>query len=321
MSGKRTFLTLMKKYEINQEVDEKKITKTKIARQHGIPKSTPFTILKTREEIVNAVQKEGHNLKAKNFKGVTHAILEQVMLEWFSQHRVKNVPINGPMMQRKADEFSMRMVVITNCFRHAYFVLPVNEETTVYVLPTTASAEDPDDPPPVDANSQAGPYTEPQLAPDCTFEESIAADDDITVWGTLDTADIIREQQESSDEEGEEEMEEEPEDIPKTKDVLKAGDVYSRALKENCENEFLLEVDEIPNHRGKCREFINSHWSGGNDPVPKSFGVRNITKEHWQNHVIEVEATMWDIDRLIEKLHDSVMINLKDNSMMIVTLI
>nr|CAD7460341.1 unnamed protein product [Timema tahoe] len=64
----RNFLTLMKKYEINQEVDEKKITKTKIARQHSIPKSTLFTILKTREEIVNAVQKEGYNLKAKNFK-------------------------------------------------------------------------------------------------------------------------------------------------------------------------------------------------------------------------------------------------------------
>nr|CAD7460596.1 unnamed protein product [Timema tahoe] len=43
-----------------------------------------------------------------------------------------------------------------------------------------------------------------RLAPDCTYEEYIAADDDITVWGTLDNADIIREQQESSDEEGEE---------------------------------------------------------------------------------------------------------------------
>nr|CAD7454078.1 unnamed protein product [Timema tahoe] len=62
------------------------------------------------------------------------------------------------------------------------------------------------------------------------YEEYMAADDDITVWGTLDN-DIIREQHESNDEEGEEEMEEEPEDIPTTKDVLKAGDVYSRALK------------------------------------------------------------------------------------------
>nr|CAD7440201.1 unnamed protein product [Timema bartmani] len=138
MSGKRTFLTLMKKYEIIQEVDGKKITKTEIARLHGIPKA-------------------------------------------------------------------VRPVIIANCFQNAPFVLPVNEETAVYVLPAAASAEDPDDPPLVDSNSQPGPYTEQQpgsstapssalltftwpcdeemwerLAPDCTYEEYIAADDDIT---------------------------------------------------------------------------------------------------------------------------------------------
>nr|CAD7199546.1 unnamed protein product [Timema douglasi] len=112
-----------------------------------------------------------------------------------------------PKRTRAKPKGSVRPAVITNCFRHAHFVLPVDEEAAVHVLPTAASGEDPNDPPP------------------------IAADDDITVWGTLDDADIIREQQESSDEEGEEEMEEEPEDIPTMKDVLKAGDVYSRALK------------------------------------------------------------------------------------------
>ncbi|CAG2057401.1 unnamed protein product [Timema podura] len=194
MSGKRTFLTIMKKYEIIQEVDENKIIKTEIALRHGIPKTTLFTILKMREEI-----NEGHNVKDKNLKGVTHANLEQTMLGWFSQLRAQNVLINGPMMQRKADEFALKLALIANCFQHAHFVLPVDEETAVHVHPTAASAEDPDDPPPVDANSQPGPSTEPQY---------IAADDDITVWGTLDNADIIREQQESSDEEEEEEMEE-----------------------------------------------------------------------------------------------------------------
>nr|CAD7586462.1 unnamed protein product [Timema genevievae] len=48
MSGKRTFLMLMKKYEIIQEVDEKKITKTEIGRRHGILKSTLIMIPKMR---------------------------------------------------------------------------------------------------------------------------------------------------------------------------------------------------------------------------------------------------------------------------------
>nr|CAD7572537.1 unnamed protein product [Timema californicum] len=152
------------------------------------------------------------------------------------------------MMRRKADEFALRLV---------------DEEAIVHVLPTTASVEDPNDPPPVDANSQPGRSTEPQvgpcmklrpgpskapsfapltftrpcnektwqrLAPDCTYEE-------------------IREQQESSDEEGEEEMEEGPEDIPTTKDVLKAGHVaeLKRVNKIHKENEvYALRVVKIP---------------------------------------------------------------------------
>nr|CAD7589622.1 unnamed protein product [Timema genevievae] len=51
------------------------------------------------------------------------------------------------------------------------------------------------------------------------YEKYIAADDDITVWGNPNDANIIREQQELSGEEGEEEMEEEPEDIHTMKDV------------------------------------------------------------------------------------------------------
>nr|CAD7195732.1 unnamed protein product [Timema douglasi] len=48
----------------------------------------------------------------------------------------------------------VRPAVITNYFRHAHFVLPVDEEAAVHVLPT---AEGPNDPPPVDANSQPPP--------------------------------------------------------------------------------------------------------------------------------------------------------------------
>nr|CAD7266338.1 unnamed protein product [Timema shepardi] len=183
----RTFLTVMKKYEIIQEVDEKKITKTEFARQHSIPKSTLFTILKMRKDIVNALQKEGHNVKSKNLKGAMHANLEQVMLKWFSQHRAQNVPINGPIRSM------LRLV---------------NEEAAVCVLPTTASPEDSNDPLPVDANSQPGPsmelqfgpstaplfvpltFTRPcgeetwqRLAPDCMYEDYIAAHDITSLHG------------------------------------------------------------------------------------------------------------------------------------------
>nr|CAD7570038.1 unnamed protein product [Timema californicum] len=102
-----------------------------------------------------------------------------------------------------------------------------DEEAAIHVLPTAASAENPDNTSPVDANSQPGPFMElqvdlsmeqqpgPSTAPSsapltftwpcdkkkhCAYEEYIAAADDITVWGILkDADDIIREQQESND--------------------------------------------------------------------------------------------------------------------------
>nr|CAD7260075.1 unnamed protein product [Timema shepardi] len=47
----------------------------------------------------------------------------------------------------------------------SHTVLPVNEETSVYVLPAAASAQVPDNPPLVDANSQPGSSTAPSSVP------------------------------------------------------------------------------------------------------------------------------------------------------------
>ncbi|KAJ8865955.1 hypothetical protein PR048_033479 [Dryococelus australis] len=109
MSAKRNFTTLLKKYKIIQDVEEKKRTPSEIARQHGIASSALYTILKMREEIVNAVQKEGHNLQAKSLRGAMHVDLEQAMSEWYSQQKAQNIPISGPTMQRKANEFAVRL--------------------------------------------------------------------------------------------------------------------------------------------------------------------------------------------------------------------
>nr|CAD7259051.1 unnamed protein product [Timema shepardi] len=85
------------------------------------------------------------------------------MQDWFSHYRAQN----GLMMRRKADEFALSTFVCP-----LTFTWPCDKEMWQ------------------------------RLAPDCTYKECIAADDDITVWGTLDDAEIIREQQESSNEEG-----------------------------------------------------------------------------------------------------------------------
>ncbi|KAJ8869967.1 hypothetical protein PR048_028978 [Dryococelus australis] len=407
MSGKRASSSLVK-YKIFKEVDEQKIPKAEIVRQHGIPKSALFTILNMREEIVNAVQKKGHN------NG--------------SAMRSQNLAVNGPMVQKIADEFALRLGIddlkclsgwldcfkvhhgischkivgksasvdpksmsewlpllqnvlsrcqpcdvynadelgmfcnlmldrtlavkggmckgmkrskehltvlccnmdgsikmkplvigklkkpsgfrgniilcdydfnkklvvlpkntssmlepldqgiiqqvklkfrkmlvrnmddgsdcpqlegsaaktISNCFSHAHFVTPVDEEAAVHVLLAAASSKDLNYPPPVDTEPQPGLSTVPlsvrqtvtqpcdetwqQLAPDCTFEEFVTAED-IAVWGTLDYVNDVHGQQELSGEDDVEGEAEESAQVPVTRDLLKAGDVYAAVLR------------------------------------------------------------------------------------------
>ncbi|KAJ8886421.1 hypothetical protein PR048_012632 [Dryococelus australis] len=86
---------------------------------------------------------------------------------------------------------------IVNCFRDIHFVTPVKEEAAIHVFLAAASSKDPDDPPPVDGESQ---NLAPQQCLHCTFEEFVTADDDIAVWGTFDYVNYVQGQQESSDE-------------------------------------------------------------------------------------------------------------------------
>nr|CAD7411058.1 unnamed protein product [Timema poppensis] len=94
---------------------------------------------------------------------------------------------------------AMRPVLVANFFRLTHFVPPIGEEAAIRVPPTAASTEGPRDPLPVDAKPLPGPSTELQ-----------------PIGCTLDSANIVREQQESSNEEGKEEMEEEPDDVVKS---------------------------------------------------------------------------------------------------------
>nr|CAD7574113.1 unnamed protein product [Timema californicum] len=58
-----------------------------------------------------------------------------------------------PVRECGCQHQAVRPVIIADCFLHAHFVLPVDEEAAARVLPPAASAEDPDDPLPLDTNS------------------------------------------------------------------------------------------------------------------------------------------------------------------------
>ncbi|KAJ8892223.1 hypothetical protein PR048_004803 [Dryococelus australis] len=324
MSGKRASLSLMKKCEIIKEVDQQKTLKAEIARQHGILKSTLFTVLKMIEEIVNAVQKEGRNTLpasrrvqcrpaggmfcklmpdrtlavkgdvCKGMKKSKECLTVIVCCNMDGSNKMKplehraGVPSKehhqhasaSGLRDNSAGEAEVpgnacaeygsengniegyeEQKTIANCFSHTHFVTPVDEEAAVHVFLAAASSEDPDDPPPVDAEPQPGPSTVPlsarltvtrlcdeetwqQFAPDCTFEEFVTVDD-IAVDVTVDDyADDVRGQQESSGEV------EEPAQVLTTRDILKAGDSYAAVLRQHGANE------EMWSHFTHLRVFV-----------------------------------------------------------------
>ncbi|KAJ8877684.1 hypothetical protein PR048_022139 [Dryococelus australis] len=176
-----------------------------------------------------------------------HRIIKQVKLKFWEmlvrRQWKQSSPVGGQCSKK----------LFANCFCHTHFVTPVDEGAAVHVFLAAAGSEDPDEPPPVDAEPQPGPSTVPlsahltvtwlcdektwqQLAPECTFEEFVTTHNDIAVWGTLNYADDVHRQQELSGEDGECEVEE-PAQVPTVRDILKAGDVNVAVLRRHGAND------------------------------------------------------------------------------------
>nr|CAD7203124.1 unnamed protein product [Timema douglasi] len=318
MSGKRTFLTLMKTYEIIQEVDEKK------------------------------GRREDLNIKTNNLKGATHVNLEQTMLQIHTMmqrktdelalsHKVVGestsvdpapvrewIPLlrNIPRRYQPQDVYNLMADHTPAVKEDKYKGAKRSKESLTVLLCcetdgsdktthcqwTPVSSQFPARPPPTE--QRVGPSMEPQLgsttaplsphpsfprpcdeemwqrlAADFTYEEYIAADNDITVWGPLDDADIIVEQQES----GEEEMEEGPEDILTTKDVLKAGDVYSRTLKRQGASEELWFHGPAAGAHGLVhpeQEVPRDRLDTGEQSCSKDGNESSDKEVHWMDRII-----------------------------------
>ncbi|KAJ8870453.1 hypothetical protein PR048_029475 [Dryococelus australis] len=92
MSGERASLSLTKKCEIYEEVDEQKTRKAEIAQQHGIRKSLFFSILKMREEIF--ATHDSWRFRRSFAKMIRPDEIAKPACKW-------------PMVQKKADELAL----------------------------------------------------------------------------------------------------------------------------------------------------------------------------------------------------------------------
>ena len=109
-SGKltRKSLSIEVKKRLLEEVDKGK-KKLDICRDYGIAKSTLSTILKSRKKLECLEDVAPERKRARTAK---HSEVDEALLMWFKQKSAMNVPIGGPLMKTKANEFAKELGIV-----------------------------------------------------------------------------------------------------------------------------------------------------------------------------------------------------------------
>lgn len=100
---KRKTFTLEEKYLICCRLENGE-TNVSLAKELEVSHSTLSSIWKKRDEIKGIVQK-GDSLKKKKLRNSTNENVDQLLLKWFKIQRSRNIPISGPILLAKANDF------------------------------------------------------------------------------------------------------------------------------------------------------------------------------------------------------------------------
>jgi ATP-dependent protease HslVU (ClpYQ) ATPase subunit len=80
-----------------------------VATELEITHNTVSTWLKD-ENMKKIIEK--YEFKRKKMRMSNTVSIEEALLKWFSQIRSKNIPVNGPMLESKANEIAEKLGVI-----------------------------------------------------------------------------------------------------------------------------------------------------------------------------------------------------------------
>lgn len=97
-------LTLSEKIAAIKEVEKGTKKKSEIAKAFGIPPNTLSTYLKNKDKILGC---ESESVKGrKRLREPENPDVDQCVLKWFKQTRDKKIPVSGPLVRSKAEQFA-----------------------------------------------------------------------------------------------------------------------------------------------------------------------------------------------------------------------
>lgn len=100
-------LTLSKKVELINAVESGQHSKSFIAREFGVAKSTVSDVLKKKDRIVEAYEVSCFGTERKRLRTSSYADVEESLLRWLKQARTGGVAITGPVLQSKGRELAI----------------------------------------------------------------------------------------------------------------------------------------------------------------------------------------------------------------------
>ncbi|XP_064468658.1 tigger transposable element-derived protein 4-like [Ornithodoros turicata] len=97
------------KMQILRDVERGQDSKTEIAKNYGIKKSTLSTYIKNKGAIFSAHEKENMEPSRKRLRTSAHPNVEDAVITWIKHVRSRNLPLSGPIIAAKARDFASQM--------------------------------------------------------------------------------------------------------------------------------------------------------------------------------------------------------------------
>lgn len=104
--SRRKSLTVEEKANIIWKLEAGE-SNSSLSKEFGVSHSTISTVWANKEKIKRSFEEE--SFSTKKIRKTQHTDLDNTLLSWFKTHRTKNVPINGPILLMKAQEFSVML--------------------------------------------------------------------------------------------------------------------------------------------------------------------------------------------------------------------
>lgn len=76
-----------------------------VAKAYNIPRSTLSVLLKTKSDI-NAKAEQSKHSNVRRVRTPAFENVERSLHKWFMDAKARNVPVSGPMLQMKANDFA-----------------------------------------------------------------------------------------------------------------------------------------------------------------------------------------------------------------------